>query len=90
MPRTKLEKTIALLKRGWQTSLSCAKAGGCYSLSQRVGELRNREVLALDGEFHKVYLSQFEISEKWIDLPSGSRVKAWRIIRDRTNDRFTR
>jgi hypothetical protein len=83
MPKTKLEKTIALLKRGWQTSLSCAQAGGCHSLSQRVGELRNHEVLTFDGEFHKIYLARFDIEERWISLPSGSRVKAWRITKER-------
>jgi hypothetical protein len=83
MPRTKLEKTISLLKRGWQTSLSCAQAGGCLSLSQRIGELRQMEVLALDGEFHKVYLARFEIEERWVFLPDVTRVKAWRITKER-------
>jgi hypothetical protein len=83
MPRTKLEKTISLLKRNWQTSLSCAQAGGVLSLSQRVGQLRNQEVIALDDEWHKVFLARFDIDEKWVDLPSGSRVKAWRITRER-------
>ena len=83
MPKTKLEKTISLLKRGWQTSLSCAQAGGCHSLSQRVGQLRNQEVIALDDEWHKVYLARFDIEERWVPLPSGSRVKAWRITKER-------
>jgi len=86
MPRTKLEKTIALLKRGWQTSLSCAQAGGVLSLSQRISlDLRPMEVLFVDDEWHKVYLARFDIRERWVTLPSGSRVKAWRIVKDRAD-----
>jgi hypothetical protein len=84
MPKTKLEKTIALLKRGWHTSLSCAQSGGVLSLSQRINlDIRPMEVLTYDGEFHKIYLARFDISEKWMTLPSGSRVKAWKITKER-------
>lgn len=84
MPRTKLEKTIALLKRGWQTSLSCAQAGGVLSLSQRISlDIRPMEVLSVDDPWHKSYVARFDIAEKWIDLPSGSRVKAWKITKER-------
>ena len=75
---TKRERTIALLKRGWLTSLESANRGGCLSLSQRCGDFR-REMCWIDfGTFGH----RFKIAEKWVDLPSGSRVKAWRIVKD--------
>ena len=61
------ETTIALLRKGWLTSLECAQRGGCLSLSQRVSELRR---------------AGYTVPDKWIDLPSGSRVKAYRLLRD--------
>ena len=84
MARTKLETTISLLKRGWQTSLSCAQAGGVMSLSQRINlDLRPMEVLEWEDQFYKCYVARFDIEERWISLPSGSRVKAWRITKER-------
>jgi hypothetical protein len=57
-------RTIELLKTGWLTPLQSANMGGCLSLSQRVGELRRSGVVVLD---------------RWVDLPSGARVKAYNI-----------
>ena len=57
--------TIALLKRGWLTAMECAQRGGVWSLSQRVSELRRDGSLVID---------------KWVDLPSGARIKAYKLI----------
>lgn len=62
--KTKLQTTIALLRRGWTTPLDSATKGGCWSLSQRVGNLRRSGVVVLS---------------KWVTTPSGARVMAYRI-----------
>ena len=77
---TKRERTIALLKQGWLTSLESAQRGGVLSLSQRVGGMR-REICWVGNENGQL-AHRFVISSKWVDLPSGSRVKAWRIVKD--------
>ena len=59
-----IERTVQLLKRGWLTALQSAEQGGCMSLSQRVGQLRRSGV---------------EIADKWVVMPSGARIKAYRI-----------
>jgi hypothetical protein len=64
--KTHKEVTLSLLRRGWTTALECAQAGGCLSLSQRVGEFRRAGVSVID---------------KWITTPSGARIKAYRIAR---------
>jgi hypothetical protein len=57
--------TIALLKRGWLTAMECAQSGGVWSLSQRVSELRASGDIVID---------------KWIELPSGSKIKAYKLL----------
>ena len=59
-------KLLALLKRGWLTSLESALKGGGIALSQRVGEFRAAGVC---------------IADKWVKTESGSRVKAYRIVK---------
>jgi hypothetical protein len=78
---TKLERTIAILKRGWTTSLECAQRGGVLSLSQRVGDLRALHMVPIDRA--PWWGPRFDISEKWVVTKGGARVKAWRITRDR-------
>lgn len=59
-------KTRAMLSRRWLTALQSAQLGGCLSLSQRVSVWRR---------------SGCTIIDKWVDLPSGARVKAYRMIK---------
>jgi hypothetical protein len=61
-------RTIELLRAGWVTPLQSAAMGGCLSLSQRVGELRRAGYTVLD---------------RWEDLPSGARVKAYAMPLDK-------
>lgn len=56
---------LRVLKRRWLTSLEAVAAVGCWSLSQRAGELRRDGVQVLD---------------KWVELPSGKRVKSYRVV----------
>jgi hypothetical protein len=62
---TKTDYTLNLLRQGWHTALSCALAGGCLSLSQRVGDYRRKG---------------WDIRDKWRTTPSGSRIKAYRCL----------
>lgn len=62
---TSTDRTLALLSRGWLTSLESAMKGGCLSLSQRVGEFKARG---------------FKIDEKWVKTQGGARVKAYRLV----------
>jgi len=55
------------LKRRWMTPLDALHMCGCLSLSQRCGELRRAGV---------------RVQDKWVCLPSGKRVKAYRIDRE--------
>lgn len=61
-----VEKTEALLKRGWITALECAAKGGCLSLSQRVSNWRAQGHTIID---------------KWVVTPAGARIKAYRWAR---------
>lgn len=57
-------KLIARLRKGWITTLEAAEQVGCWSLSQRCGELRR---------------AGMKVADKWVTLPSGKRVKAFRL-----------
>lgn len=59
-------RTLALLARGWLTSLQSAQRGGCLSLSQRVGEFRRQG---------------WVIDHKWVKTESGARVRAYRLVK---------
>lgn len=65
-PRSMKERLIGHLKRGFVTPLDALNLVGCLSLSQRCGELE-REGHAID--------------RVWRDLPSGKRVRAYRILK---------
>jgi hypothetical protein len=60
------DRIIESLRNRWLTALECAQAGGCLSLSQRVGDLRRAGVNVLD---------------RWQRTRGGARVKAYRIAR---------
>ena len=62
-------KLLALLKRGWLTSLESALKGGGLALSQRCGELERSGVC---------------IARKWVTTASGARVMAYRIVKPTT------
>ena len=55
------------LKRRWLTPLDALHMCGCLSLSQRCGELRRAGV---------------QVQDKWVCLPSGKRVKSYRIAKE--------
>lgn len=63
---TKKQILFGTLCRRWLTPLEAASVCGILSLSQRCGEFRR--------EGHTV-------AEKWVTTPSGSRIKAYTIVR---------
>ena len=66
MKTTKKTTLLAMLKRGWLTALQSALNGGGMALSQRVGEFERAGVC---------------IARKWVTTSSGSRVRAYRIVK---------
>lgn len=63
---TKKARLFRTLCRRWLTPLEAVAECGIFSLSQRCGEFRRDGITVID---------------KWVDLPSGSRVKAYRIVK---------
>lgn len=59
-------EVLTLLVSGWTTVGEALQKIGCYALSQRVGELARMG---------------YDIEKTWRDLPSGKRVRAYRISR---------
>ncbi len=55
---------LKLLRKKWLTPLDALQEAGCLSLSQRCGEF------ARQG---------YALAKKWVDLPNGKRVRAYRI-----------
>lgn len=62
---TKTQRLMKLLRRQYVTPLECLEQTGLMTLSQRVSEMR---------------AAGFKVIDKWVDLPSGARVKAYRLI----------
>jgi len=58
------DRLVALLRRQWTSPVDALNEAGCFSLSQRCGELRRAGV---------------SVDSKWLDLPNGKRVKCYRI-----------
>jgi hypothetical protein len=58
------DKLMRLLRRKWMTPLSALQEAQCLSLAQRVSSWRKAGI---------------KIDKKWVDLPSGKRVRAYRI-----------
>ena len=58
------EKLLDLLKQQWVTPVDALNKAGCLSLSQRCGDLRHDGIAVMD---------------KWVHLPNGKRVKAYKI-----------
>lgn len=63
---TKTERLLKLLKQQWTTPLEALETCGLLTLSQRVSEFR---------------ASGIRVQDKWVALPSGARVKAYKIPR---------
>lgn len=57
-------RLLKLLKRRYVTPLDALREVGCLSLSQRAGDF------ARQGH---------ALAKKWVDLPNGKRVRAYRI-----------
>lgn len=68
---------MARLLKGWTTPIDALNDCGCFSLSQRCGEFREEERLSR-ADFAK---RKPIIIDKWVDLPNGKRVKAYRAIK---------
>jgi len=63
---TKKTTLFRTLCRKWLTPLDAALECGVFALSQRCGDFRREGHCVID---------------KWVHLPSGARVKAYRITR---------
>lgn len=63
---TKTARLLKLLRKQYVTPLECLELCGLLTLSQRVSEFRAAGLTVVD---------------KWVDLPSGARVKAYRLGR---------
>lgn len=61
---TMQDTLIELLQREWLTPLEALQKANCMSLSQRCSEFRRQGINVVD---------------RWVDLPTGKRVKAYRI-----------
>jgi hypothetical protein len=72
MTTTKKATLFRTLCRRWLTPLEAVSLCGIYSLSQRCGEWRRDPVMYANG---------VTVLDKWVKLPSGSRVKAFRIVK---------
>jgi hypothetical protein len=58
------DKVRELMGRQWVTPVEALEKAQCFSLSQRAGDLRRAGV---------------KVEDKWVELPSGKRIKAYRI-----------
>jgi len=58
------DRLVEVLRSQWTSPIDALQLAGCFSLSQRCGELRRAGV---------------SVDSKWLDLPNGKRVKAFRI-----------
>lgn len=58
------DKLLKLLRRKWVSPLTALNEAQCLSLAQRVSQWRAAGIA---------------IKDKWVDLPSGKRVKAYRL-----------
>lgn len=63
-PETMEAALLRLLKRRFVTPLDALAEVGCLSLSQRCGEFARGGI---------------NIVKKWVDLPNGKRVRAYKV-----------
>jgi hypothetical protein len=74
---TMAARLLKLLHKEWVTPLDALRKIGCLSLSQRCGEFRHMHrwnILGPDGKRMPAIL------DKWVKLPGGKRVKAYKAI----------
>lgn len=63
---TKTERLLKLLRKQWVTPLEALEQAGLMSLSQRCSQF---------------IAAGMPIQKRWVDLPSGARVRAYRLGR---------
>ena len=72
---------MARLLKGWTTPVDALRDCNCFSLSQRCGEFRKE----YEHDFNVIMNPPSKrapyIIDKWVDLPNGKRVKAYRAIK---------
>lgn len=73
---TKKAKLIQTLRHRWLTPLEAVAHCGLFSLSQRVGEIKRDPDLQAQG---------WIVRDKWVRLASGSKVKAYKLVRIATD-----
>ena len=66
------------LLKGWTTPVDALRDCNCFSLSQRCGEFRRHYESIPPGPVSAVTPV---IISKWVDLPNGKRVKAYKAIK---------
>jgi len=59
------DRLVEVLRSQWTSPIDALQLAGCFSLSQRCGELRRAGVSVMD---------------RWKELPSGKRVKEFHIV----------
>ena len=59
------QELLELLKKQWVTPIDALQKARCLSLSQRCGNFRR---------------AGYKVEDKWVPLPSGKRVKAYRVV----------
>jgi hypothetical protein len=83
---TMKQDLMARLLKGWTTPVDALKDCNCFSLSQRCGEFRReRENYDWRASWRSSKFGDGTpppmIIDKWVDLPNGKRVKAYRAIK---------
>ena len=68
---------MARLLKGWTTPVDALRDCNCFSLSQRCGEFREEYRLSQANYAERKPF----IIDKWVKLPSGKSVKAYRAIK---------
>ena len=75
---TMKQDLMARLLKGWTTPVDALNDCNCFSLSQRCGEFRREYEMSFNSS--PTVRAPF-IIDKWVDLPNGKRVKAFRAIK---------
>ena len=72
---------MARLLKGWTTPVDALRDCNCFSLAQRVSEWRaDRNWMAATPHERDTKRPPL-IIDKWVDLPSGKKIKAYRAIK---------
>jgi hypothetical protein len=72
---------MARLLKGWTTPIDALNDCKCFSLAQRVSEWRADRSYMSAIPHERVTKPPPLILDKWVDLPNGKRVKAYRAIK---------